>query len=112
MVIAGPLCYYIKCKQGTITSASGSDNYIIESKNMDYWPDDWYSLTPNGEIMKFKDKIFKKYLEDNGLTEEFKNDPKYKPDGNSSWNAAAPRYYPNATNQVIRFVKVLNTKMK
>lgn len=103
----GAVCFYIKVGDGTVSYGSDSD-YSIGGKFSDSYPEEYYSLTPNGAIEKLKDKILDEYLTKYNLTSQYENDPKYKRERSDNVMGWANK----KTNKKIKYIKSINEKVK
>lgn len=106
VVVEGPLCLYIKRSQGTIVKPDNKYHFI-ESAN-DFYPAEFYSLTISGPISKLKDNILEEYLQKHGLLKDYENDPLNK----REWKDCVECWKNKQTNRKIKYVQLLNTKMK
>ena len=89
VVIDGAFCYYIKHGHGeVIKSKEGGYSFRFGDTNISKNPgtpammgesgfQDFYSLTLNGEIEKFKEHSFTSYLDKYGLKDDYKHAPVY-----------------------------------
>jgi hypothetical protein len=107
VVADGAICFYIKVGDGTVSKPDNSD-YMISGKFSDSYPDEYYSLTPNGVIEKLKDKILEEYLAKYNLTSQYENDPKYKRERSDNVMGWANK----KTNKKIKYIKLINEKSK
>ena len=107
VVVDGPISFYMKSGDGTVSKPDNSD-YVIGGKFSDSYPDEYYSLTPNGAIEKLKNKILDEYLEKYNLTSQYENDPKYKREMKDCVMCWANK----KTNKKIKYIKLINEKMK
>lgn len=107
VVVDGPLSFYIKSGDGTVSKPDNSD-YVIGGKFSDSYPDEYYSLTPNGAIEKLKNKVLEEYLEKYNLTSQYENDPKYK----REMKDCVMCWQNKKTNKKIKYIKLINEKMK
>jgi len=108
LVIDGPLCFYIKCSEGTIVGPNPASEYNISGKFSDSWPNEYYSETPNGPIEKLKEKVLDPYLENYNLASKYENDPAYKRERKDCvlcWQS-------KKTNKMIKYVRLVNEKIK
>ncbi len=106
-VVVGKMCFYIKSSEGTI-SKTGENSYVLSGKFSDSWPSEYYSLNTNGQIEKLKEKILEEYLEKNGLKDQYDNDPNYKRERKD----CVLCWQEKKTNKMIKYIKLLNEKMK
>lgn len=107
VVVDGALFFYIKAKEGSVTKPDNAD-YIITGNVSDSYPSEYYSLNANGPIEKLKDKVLEEYLTKYSLTSQYENDPQYqreKKDCVMCWQN-------KKTNKKIKYVKLINEKMK
>lgn len=107
VVADGALTFYIKVGDGTVSKPDNSD-YVIGGKFTDSYPTEYYSLTPNGTIEKLKDKVLEEYLEKYNLTSQYENDPAYKREKKDCVMCWANK----KTNKKIKYIKLINEKMK
>ncbi len=107
VVVDGAITFYIKANEGTISKPDNSD-YIINGKFSDSYPTEYYSLTPNGSIEKLKDKVLDEYLEKYKLTSQYENDSVYKREAKDCVMCWANK----KTNKKIKYIKLINEKMK
>ncbi|MBI3518113.1 MAG: hypothetical protein HY062_01980 [Bacteroidetes bacterium] len=107
VVVDGAVSFYIKVSEGTISKPDNAD-YIISGDVSNTWPNEYYSLTPNGTIEKLKDKILEEYLEKYNLTSQYENDPNYKRQAKDCVMCWANK----KTNKKIKYTKLINEKIK
>ena len=69
----GPLTYYLLLKNGRGKVYKRNDGNIIYEIEKDF--DDYYSLTVNGEIKSWNEKILKEYLAKTGLQKQYDDEP-------------------------------------
>jgi len=77
VVVDGALCYYIKRGEGTVIKPVEGD-YIFNPITSDPFLPEYYSETPNGPIIKLKEKVMDGYLEKYRLKDQFDKDPLYQ----------------------------------
>lgn len=99
----GPICFYIKNNEGAVNEYGS-----ISGKFSDSWPNEYYSLTPTGPIEKLKPKILDEYLEKYKLKSQFDNDPSFK----REMKDCVLCWQDKKTRKMIKYVKILNEKMK
>lgn len=106
MIIDGPISFYIKTAEGNVYD-QGEAGYVIRQTG-EYYPVEYYSLTPNGTIEKLKDKVLEEYLEKYNLMSKYENDPAYK----REMKDCVACYQNKKTNKKIKYIKIVNKKMK
>ena len=107
VVADGPITFYIKASDGTVSKPDNSD-YVITGALSDSWPTEYYSLTPNGQIEKLKDKVLEEYLAKYNLTSQYDNDPQYKREKKD----CVMCWQNKKTDKKIKYIKLINEKMK
>jgi hypothetical protein len=105
-VVTGPLSFYIKTSEGTVFLSGG--NYTLTGKFSDSWPNEYYSLGPDGAIEKLKGKVLEDYLEKYGMKSQYDKDPQFKREAKD----CVLCWQEKKTNKMIKYVKLLNEKMK
>lgn len=105
--VIGKMSFYIKASEGTISKTS-ENSYVLSGKFTDSWPSEYYSLNSNGQIEKLKEKTLEEYLEKNGMLSQYENDPNYKRERKD----CVLCWQEKKTNKMIKYVKLLNEKMK
>lgn len=118
VVVDGPISFYIDASKGTVSKLENG-NCIINgvSVNVDYmilgaspstWSLDYYSLTPNGPIKELKNKFLDEYLEKYNLTSQYEKDTQYKKEAKDCVDCWSNK----KTNKKIKYIKLINEKMK
>lgn len=106
MLVDGPVSFYIKASEGSAGYAK--DGFFIANKYTDQWPMEYYSETATGEVKKLKQKHLDVYLEKYGLEKQYDKDPEFKREMKDCvlcWQA-------KKTNKMIKYIQIVNEKMK
>lgn len=113
VLIAGPVCYYILKNEAEVYG-NGSQFFVSHIPNIDAngrdiggTPSDYYSETITGEINKLKSKVLEKYLTQYALLESYEKD-KPKREAKDSKDA----YFTKEVNRVVKYLLLINEKMK
>jgi hypothetical protein len=107
VIVDGPFSFYINRGQGTVVKDDNSKYHIVGELS-DSYPSEYYSLTPNGSISKLKESVLEEYLEKYSLLEDYKEDPAFKRERKD----CVMCWQNKKTNKQIKYIKILNTKLK
>lgn len=107
VVVDGPISFYIKRNEGTVVKPDKQD-YNIGGELSDSYPKEYYSLTPNGPIEKLKESILEEYLDKYNLRKNYDTDPAYKREARD----CVMCWQNKKTNNQIKYIKIINSKMK
>lgn len=106
VIVDGAISIYVNAGDGTVSKPDNSD-YRLVGKFSDSFPALYYSLTPNGQIEKLKDKMLEEYLEKYNLTSQYENDPKYKRERKD----CVMCWQNKKANKKIKYAKLINEKI-
>jgi len=106
VLVHGPISFYVWSEEGKAGFAS--DGFFMVGKFTDTFPNDFYSLTPNGDIEKLSEGILGKYLDQYGLSEQYDNDPEFKRERTDCVNC----WLHKKASKKIKYIQILNEKMK
>lgn len=107
MLVDGPISFYIKVSDGKVWKPDCCD-YNIGGNLSNSYPPEYCSLTPNGPIEKLKENFLDEYLTKYNLKTAYDKDPKYKREARDCvmcWQV-------KKSNKQIKYIKLLNEKMK
>ena len=107
MVVDGPISFYIKSGDGKVWKPDSYD-YNISGELSDSYPNEYCSLTPNGPIEKLKENFLEEYLTKYNLKNAYDKDPKYRREGKD----CVMCWQNKKSNKQIKYIKLLNEKMK
>jgi hypothetical protein len=105
VVVNGPICYYVQFNYGEVYKDSENNLQFSSSPSSGKYFD-FYSETLNGEIIKWSDKMFEKYLKQFGLEEKY-NSEKIK----REMKDTVMGYETKKLNKMLKYLSLINEKL-
>jgi len=105
VIVDGPVCYFVEFGNGeALKNPDGTFDFATSMFSGKYF--EYYSMTLNGEIESWSDKILEKYLKEYGWLEQYKAEKIPREMKDSVWDVESRKI-----NKKLKYLKMVNEKL-
>jgi hypothetical protein len=105
VVVDGPICYYVEFYNGEVNrNADSTFSFSTSMGTGKYF--EYYSETLKGDVKSWSDKLFRQYLKQFNLEEQFENEKVKREMKDSVWGFESKKL-----NKRLKYLKIINEKL-
>jgi len=105
VLVDGPMCAYVEVGNGEVYKDTDSTFQFYPTPDTHKFFA-YYSMTLNGDLKSWSDKVFENYLKDFGWLQEYKSESVERNVSDSVWDVESRK-----VNKKLRYLRRVNTKL-